>query len=218
MSDEVIPHEELVEIFNRVLNSCQCIPFDGILISLVGETGREILIDSYFLKDYLNEISKDGNKRLEEIEYKISVFENIPREKIYKVIEDFIYKMKDYTSSKNFVSAQRKELENKAYRRRKKDIKIIEAYQEMIFNYTSDYDYNNDEFSILTDELDEVYQLNKKLLEELKTRNYKTMDTYRYEGTKLYNTTKKPIRQFFDDLKSKYHMKTSDIKQMIDIL
>ena len=225
-TDEPLSIEELTDIFNTILDS-HCF---RLIIPAFGGTPRDYYEhlewggthEEFEKKQLINreKFSKYfTNKELIEIEYKLIVFENIPRNIIYKIIEDFLEVIYQYAQSKEYKRNNSKELTINQNKIRKKDIRIIEDYQKMIFNYTSDYDYNDDsEYSILSSALDNVYDFNKSLLEELKTRKYKILDPYRYEGVKLYDSSKRKIKSFFKELKNKYNMKTSNIKDMIDII
>ncbi len=203
-----LTNDELVEIFNNVLDASSFV----------------ITIQSFGLIEYpshrdMNHMKKYYDKKQFDIESGLAVFESIPKNKIYKIIEDFISELEQYVRSKQFKSKEAKNLQNKSYKLIKKDIKTIEEYQAMIYDYTADNDWNDDEqFTILNPLLDDIYQTNKKLLIELKTKQYKILDSYRYGGTNLYDSTKKPIKRFFKTLQKEYSIKTLNIKQMIDVL
>ena len=216
--------EELTDIFNTILDS-HCFRF---LVHAFGDTHRDYYAylefggtHEEFEKTQPTNREKFSkyftNKELIEIEYKLIVFENIPRNIIYKIIEDFLEVILEYKKSKSFQRREGKKISKEAHRLIKKDIRIIQAYQDMIFNYTSDNDYNNDEYSIEREELDEVYQFNKVLLEELKTKKYRILDFFRYGGMKMFPINKNKIQNFFDNLKI-YNLTHSNIKDMIDIL
>ena len=205
---EKIANDELVEIFNNVLNSSSFVPTIPIFGLIESPSHR----DTGDMKNYYEEKQFD-------IERELVVFENIPKNKIYNVIEDFIHVLEKYNRAKKYKMKNSKKLQKDSYNLIQKDIKIIEKYQEIIFNYTSYYDYNYDEdYSILNPELDEIYEKNILFLEELKTKEFKILDGYRYGGTNLYDSTKKPIKRFFKKLQKEYTLKTLNIKQMIDIL
>lgn len=203
-----ISNNELIEIFNRVLDSCPCIidPFSYRRTVIQRRRNSKQHKDYFLKKQY-------------DIECKLEVFENIPKNKIYVVIEDFIEILESYNSSKIFNRREAKKLNYNSYKLIKKDIKIIEEYQEMIYHYSSDYEWNDDEdFSILNPVLEEIYQQNKLLLKELKTKKFNILDPFRYGGSNLYDSTKKPIKKFFKELQIDYNLKSVNIKQMIDIL
>ena len=134
-------------------------------------------------------------------------------------MEDFIYEIEKYVNAKNYKKTHSKKLQKESFNLIKRDIRTIERYQEMIYEYTSANHYNeDDEYSILEPKLDDVYWFNEKLLEELRTKKFEILDVYKYGGAKLYDGTKKRMKYFFHNLKHKYPLKAVDIKQMIDAL
>jgi len=201
-----LTHNELVEIFNNVLNAHPYYP------NVFCEMETVCYKETKCVKDYYD-------KKQLKIEYALTVFENIPKDKIYRVIECFVMKIEKYIATKRFKSEASKRLQSEAYIIRQKDIKIIEAYQEMIYDYTEDNSYNYDSgFAITVPELDDIYQQNKVFLQELETKEYKILNPFRYGGSKLYDGTKKSIKIFFKQLQEQYTLKVYDIKQMVDTL
>jgi len=225
-----ISNNELMKIFNNILDSysfhfyCISLPFSLSITEKI-KLNKELGLDSKEIQSKIKsnrelaQVKDYYEEKLIDIEQNLIVFENIPKTKIYKILEDFIDKIYNYNKSGKFKKSNSKKLQNESYKLIKKDIKIMESYQAMIFDYTSYNDYNDDiEFSILIPELDEIYLTNLLLLEELKTKKFKILDVYRYGGTSLYSATKRPLKNFFKELQQDYSLKSLHIKQMIDIL
>lgn len=218
--------DELIDIYNTILDS-HCF---RLLIPEFGDTPRDYYEhlefggthEAFEKKQPTNRerLSKYfTNKEFIEIEYQLIVFENIPRNIIYKIIEDFLQVILDYKKSKSFQRRESKKISKEAHRLIKKDIKIIQAYQDIIFNYTSDYDYNDYyEYSIERVELNEVYHFNEILLEELETKKFKILDFFRYGGMRMYPINKNKIKKFFNNLQLKYTLTHANTKAMIDVI
>lgn len=212
--DNKIPIDELIEIFNNVLGSVR-FQYVGV-VKLFGAVDKPYKEDVY-LKPYLN-------KKQREIENNLNVFENIPQADIYRIIEDFILILEEFLKHKVAQLPSSMFNHKKLYKQSslliKKDTNTIKRYQEMIFHYTSHYDWNMDEdMSILNPVLDDIYETNLLLLNELETKNFNILDEYRYNLPRLYDkVTKKLIKDFFANLRKKYNLKSTNIKEITDIL
>ncbi len=176
---------------------------------------KKILQDRKILNDYLK------NKK-NKIEHKLYVFKTIPYEELNIIMAEFIKLLIEWNKRKIKITIEdTKKSQNNIYKKISKEITIIQKYQKLIEEYTEIGNpiwLKNDfpEFYKLNKELNNTYNINKKLLNELKTKNFVILDENNYRGKKVIS--KKPIKKFFENLKNKYKLKTMDIKQMIDVL
>ncbi len=206
-----IPNDELIDIFNNILDTYVYLP----ALSPFNDPGPSWQLREYF-PDFCNHVNKKKENKngteIENIEFNLSVFESIPRNKIYEVMQEFIGVLADFYMHKLL---DKKKMDNSSYRQRKKDIKIIKNYQSLIYDYVIPHQ----NYAVTHPALDAIYKLNESLLEELKNRKYHILNEGLYEKVRYFKRTKGNLKSFFEDLEEKYStIKATDIKNMIDII
>lgn len=190
-----LSNDELIAIFNEALQKYTHKPF------------RKYL-------DSEHKTQKQTYRLL--IECNLTVFETIPKSDIKMIMTDFCNNLFDYVIHKYYIyqkinTIDRKKTKNKI----QSDINTIQKYQTLIEHYIKP---NTDQYTPI---LDEVYQLNIKAINTLKTHEISNfgwvspfIDLTEYLAS--YNpTTKTRLKEFFEDLKSRYHIA---YKPLFDII
>jgi len=233
---EEISEDELIEIFNNVLDSGHP-DFDLITVNRYDFELRKIQP----LKKYLS-------TKQTEIESNLCVFKNIPKDKISMVLLDFLIEIEEYLNANEYKPIGKLYRDRKD-KRRKKDIKILRDYQKMFFNTKKgEHSHINvDAIALnprldeihkineildgrcksneildgrckLNEILDEIYELNEILIKELETQNFNCLSIFKYSHISFQDPTKGRLKAFFNKLKKDYKINTLHAKQMIDIL
>ena len=160
----------------------------------------------------------------DDIEFKLSVFENIPQSDIHEIIKRFVKLLVIWCKYKSEITTSfTKASRNRIDKRIRKEITIIEKYQNLIEEYTADgfecdlwLQEEYQEVYGINKDLDTAYKVNKKLLHELKTKEFNILYEDYYRTSKV--ASKQFFRRFYEDLKGNYEVNVVHIKQMIDIL
>ncbi len=191
-------HENTIETIERHIDFFEFIPDEDKL--LIFESFIQVVFYYQFEKHIQDDIKYF--RKLDKIK-NISTTDGGYFSKIYSILNE---------------NNPKKEIDLKPSQKIKKVIGTIKNYQTMIEETFASKKKNGEYGFINTSkEIYETYQNNKAILKDLENQEFKIVSRYNFYS--LPNASKTPIKQFLQNVRKQYNLKTSlSEKQLIDEL